>query len=110
MAHFAKLDTTNTVLEVVVVNNLDAPTEAAGIAFLNSLFGAANWKQTSYNNSTRKQYAGVGYKYDPVADVFISPQPFPSWTIDANHDWKPPVPMPNDGLVHSWNEATLSWI
>ena len=76
MAHFARLDENNTVAEVVVVNNSDAPDEATGIAFLLSLFGPANWRQCSYNGNIRKQYPGIGYTYDPVADVFIAPRPF----------------------------------
>ena len=108
MAHFAKLDESNTVTEVVVVNNSDAPDEATGIAFLLSLFGPANWKQCSYNGNIRKQYPGIGYTYDPVADVFIAPQPFLSWSLDAHHDWQPPTPMPEGLFV--WDEATLSWV
>lgn len=110
MAHFAKLDEVNTVIEVVVVNNSEAPDEAAGIAFLLSLFGPANWKQCSYNGNIRKQYPGIGYTYDATANVFIAPPPFPSWSLDANHDWKAPTPMPQDGLVYRWDEAALMWV
>jgi hypothetical protein len=113
MAHFAKLDNENKVLEVNVVNNaaLDpANEEAFGIAFLTEWSGGyTNWKQTSYNNNIRKQYAGIGFSYDPVADVFIAPQPYPSWSLDENFDWQPPTPKPIDGFW-SWDESNLSWV
>jgi hypothetical protein len=113
MAHFAELDENNIVKQVIVVNNNEllvdgVESEDKGIVFCQSLFGG-NWKQTSYNGNIRKQYAGIGYTYDPVADVFIAPQPFLSWSLDANHDWQPPTPMPTEGFWQ-WDEATLSWI
>lgn len=113
MAHFAKLDNNNVVLEVIVVNNetLDSLNEeASGIAFLTEWSGGySNWKQTSYNHRIRKQYAGVGYKYNADADMFISPQPFPSWSLNDNFDWEAPTPMPIDGKVYIWNEEDLAW-
>jgi hypothetical protein len=112
MAHFAKLDENGVVLEVVVVNNNDAPDEASGIAFLNTLF--ANdivWKQTSYNGKMRKNYAGIGYTYDEARDAFIPPQPYPSWLLNEQAClWESPTPMPTDGKMYSWDEATLTWI
>ena len=113
MAHFAKLDGNNKVLEVLVVaNNAIDPTneEESGVAVLTQTFGHTVWKQTSYTNSMRKQYAGVGYDYDPIADVFVAPQPYPSWTLDENHDWQPPTPMPTDGERYSWDEEELEWV
>jgi hypothetical protein len=78
MAHFAKLDNNNVVLEVQVVNNdvLDASNEeASGITFLTEWSGGYyNWKQTSYNSSFRKNYCGVGYYYDSIRDAFIPPK------------------------------------
>lgn len=79
MAHFAELDATNTVTQVIVVHNnelLDngVESEAKGIAFCQSLFGG-NWVQTSYNASIRKNYAGIGCTYDSVRDAFIPPKP-----------------------------------
>ena len=74
MAHFAKLNSENIVEQVVVVHNNDAPDEATGIAFLNNLFGAATWVQTSYNGNIRKNYASVGGIYDPQRDAFIAPK------------------------------------
>jgi len=107
MAHFAEIDNENKVLRVLVVSN---DLEHRGADFLaNDLELGGNWIQTSYNNNIRKQYAGIGYSYDPVADVFIAPQPFPSWFLDENFDWQPPTPRPQEGLWN-WDEATLSWV
>ena len=112
MAHFAKLNDENQVIEVNVVNNsaLDpANEEISGIAFLTEWSGGyTNWKQTSYNGNTRKQYAGIGYFYDAVNDVFVAPQPYPSWSLDNNFDWRPPTPRP-EGLNWYWDEDNLSW-
>jgi hypothetical protein len=112
MAHFVKLDENNIVVAGVVVNNnvLDIDNEEqSGVRFLNNLYGTQdNWKQTSYNHRIRKQYAGIGYSYDSVNDVFITPQPYPSWSLDKNFDWQAPTAKP-DGF-YIWNEDTLSWI
>ena len=112
MAHYAKLDNDNNVLAVHVVNNsvIDSQNEEqSGADYLNNLYGInAVWRQTSYNGKIRKQYAGVGYSYDPVADVFITPQPYASWSLDQNYDWQPPTPRPEGKW--SWDEDTLSWI
>lgn len=108
MAHFAKLDENNTVVEVVVVHNNDAPNEGSGVLFLEHLFGYSNWKQCSYSGSIRKQFPGIGFTYDPVPDVFVAPQPFPSWSLDTNHDWQAPTPKP-EGMFQ-WDEASLAWV
>lgn len=81
MAHFVKLDDNNVVTDVIVVNNetlfnLEFPdSEPVGIAFLKSLYGDGNWKQTSYNASFRGTYAGIGDTYDAEKDEFVSPEP-----------------------------------
>jgi len=75
----------------------------------NDLGLGGNWIQTSYNHNIRKQYAGIGFKYDATADVFIAPQPFSSWSLDENHDWQAPKAKPEDGLVYFWNEEKLDW-
>ena len=107
MAHFARVDDSNKVTDVLVVPDEQ---EHRGNEFLaNDLGLGGTWIQTSYNNRIRKQYAGIGYTYDPIADVFITPQPFPSWELDENHDWQPPLPMPIEGRWY-WDEATVSWI
>jgi hypothetical protein len=115
MAYMAQLDNNNVVLQVLSVSNNDCPdpapdNEAQGAAFLESLGLGSNWKQCSYNGTFRKQYAGIGYTYDAVADVFVAPQPFPSWTLDENHDWQPPVAMPTEGGPYMWDEDTLTWL
>jgi hypothetical protein len=112
MAHFAKLDENNIVLAVHVVNNEvlitdNVESEQAGIDFLTGLHGHTNWKQTSYNGTFRKQYAGIGYTYSAVDDVFIAPQPYPSWSLDDDFEWQPPIPKPEGDWV--WNEAEGEW-
>ena len=98
MAHFAKLDENNVVTQVIVVDNKDITDphtgqedEILGIAFCKKLLGG-NWKQTSYNNSMRVRYAGIGYSYNAALDAFIPPQPYASWTIDSETaDWVSPL-------------------
>lgn len=115
MAHFAQLDENNTVTQVIVVANeelmLDGvENETKGIMFCKSLFGEdTRWVQTSYNGNKRKNYAGIGYTYDPVNDWFFAPQPFPSWTLDSEAKWQAPTPYPTDGKFYTWNESTLTW-
>lgn len=107
MAYFAQTDTNNIVIQVLSVPNQE---EHRGQEFLaNDLGLPGTWIQTSYNNRIRKQYAGIGYSYDPVADVFVRPQPYPSWTLDGNHDWQPPIPYPADGDRYHWDETTQTW-
>ena len=114
MAYFAELNDANVVLRVVAVSDSDAPDPApnddAGNQFLNSIGLTGRWIQTSFNHRIRKQYAGIGYTYDPIADVFIAPQPFPSWTLDDNHDWQPPTPRPTDGDLYKWDETNQKWV
>ena len=107
MAHFAKIDDNNIVQEVLVIDN---ELEHRGEDFLaNELGLGGKWIQTSYNNNFRKQYAGVGYFYDEINDIFVSPQPYPSWVLDSNYDWQPPVERPESGFW-VWNEEVLNWI
>lgn len=117
MAHFAQLDENNVVTQVIVVANeellLDGvENETKGIMFCKSLLGEdTRWVQTSYNGNIRKNYAGIGYTYDPVADHFFAPQPYPSWTLDADAKWQAPVPYPvEENKFFTWDEPTLSWV
>lgn len=120
MAHFAKIGIDNKVLEVIVVNNVDTMTpqgvesEEVGVAFLTKLLGHAAWKQTSYNGSKRKNFAGIGYTYDSARDAFIPPKPFPSWNLnEATCLWDSPVPMPADASkdkLYMWDEAVVNWV
>jgi len=116
MAHFCKLDENNVVQQVIVVANKDTAdangneVESIGVAFCQNLLGG-NWKQTSYNANIRKNYAGIGYRYDAAIDAFVPPQPYPSWVLNnATAQWVAPVPMPSDGKMYTWNEATQSWV
>jgi hypothetical protein len=115
MAHFAKLDENNAVLAVHVVNNdvitIDGiESEQIGIDFLTQLHGYANWKQTSYNNNIRKNYAGIGDIYNEELDAFIAPKPYNSWILNEEEcQWEAPVAYPNDDGIYTWNESTLSW-
>jgi hypothetical protein len=118
MAHFAFLDSSNIVTNVIVVNN-DVITddkgveqEQLGIDFLNNLYGFGNWyKQTSYNNNFRKNYASIGFRYDPDKDAFIKPQPFTSWTLnESTCQWEAPVAYPDASKKYLWNEATTNWV
>lgn len=118
MAHFAKLDDNNVVLEINCVSNdalsnLPFPeSEPIGIAFLTEWSGGhTNWKQTSYNVSFRKNYAGIGHTYDQVLDAFIPPKPFPSWILNEQTcNWKSPIPYPDDGKRYIWNEQNQNWV
>lgn len=115
MAHFAQLDDSNTVLQVIVVANeellLDGvESEVKGVIFCKSLFGEdTKWVQTSYNGNKRKNYAGIGFIYDPIADHFYAPQPFPSWVLNDDALWEAPVARPTDGKKYTWNEDTQEW-
>ncbi len=116
MAYFARIDEDGTVLDVISISNNDAPdpaptnSEPLGQAFIAALGLEGTYVQTSYNGNFRKAYAGIGWRYDADADVFIAPQPFPSWSLDANHDWQAPTPMPAEGGPWMWDEDTLSWV
>ncbi len=106
MAHFAEIDSNNIVLRVIVVADEH---EANGAEWCNNLLGGT-WVQTSYNNNIRKQYAGIGYTYNELADVFIQPQPFASWSLNANYDWQAPIDYPADGKHYSWDESNQVWV
>jgi hypothetical protein len=118
MANFAKLNENNIVIDVVVVNNdvlmVDGEeSESAGIKFLTDTLGHSNWKQTSYNNSFRKRYAGIGFIYNSDMDIFYAPKPYQSWKF--NHeikDWEAPIPMPEGEVGYAWRwfEDSQEWI
>lgn len=118
MSHFAELNQQNIVLRVVVIDN-DAikddagiECETLGIDLCHQLFGDGGvWKQTSYNANFRKNYAGIGYRYDADLDAFIEPQPFNSWILDQEScRWVAPKPMPNDGRAYTWDESLMRWV
>ncbi|MBT4394259.1 MAG: hypothetical protein HOD33_03675 [Acidiferrobacteraceae bacterium] len=122
MAHFAEIDGTNTVVRVLVVGDDE---DHRGQEFLADDMGLdGTWVQTSYNTRgnvhygsdgepdggtpLHMNYAGVGYTWDGTG--FAPPQPYGSWTLDENYVWQPPTPMPDDGLLYEWDEATTSWV
>ena len=116
MAHYAQINSSNIVTQVIVIDNKDTADangtekEYIGAAYCERLFGGT-WKQTSYNGNIRKNYAGIGYTYDSTRDAFIPPKPFASWTLNENTcRWDSPVAMPTDGKRYSWNEEQLAWV
>ena len=118
MAHFAQLDDNNQIINVIVVANEDCfdsngvENEDIGVAFCKSLLGyETRWIQTSYNANFRKNYAGLGYYYDPDRDAFIPPTPYDSWVLDEETaQWTAPTPVPDNEKFYSWDESTLSWV
>ena len=116
MAHFAELNEEAIVIQVVVVRDDElrdadgSENEHLGLTFLNRVMGGGHWVQTSYNANFRKSYAGVGFSYDSERDAFIPPKPYDSWILnEGTCKWEPPIPMPDDGNVHRWDESTEEW-
>jgi hypothetical protein len=109
MAHYAFLDENNVVTEVIVGIDETELIEGLDPEIWYGNFRAQTCKRTSYNNKIRKQYAGIGYKYDADADVFIAPQPFVSWSLDSNFDWQAPTPAPIEGEWR-WDEEIGDWV
>ncbi len=122
MASFAKLNSENIVIRVEsVVNEVlkdsnGVEQEAIGIEFLKNLYNEQNaiWKQTSYNNNIRKNYAGIGYTYDEGRDAFIPPKSYNSWILNEETClWEPPISKPTTELeenqYYSWNEDIINW-
>ena len=102
MSHFAEINSDSIVQRVIVAEQDFINSGAVGDSFL--------WVQCSYNNNFRKQYPGNGYRYDKANDVFVAPQPYPSWSLDSNYDWQPPTVRPTeDGKMYTWNESTKAW-
>jgi hypothetical protein len=111
MAHFAKLGVGNIVEQVIVVSNDIATNEQAGVDFINKLYNTRDvWKQTSYNNNIRKNFAGIGFTYDQQRDAFIAPKPYNSWILNENIcQWEAPVTYPTDEKKYTWNENLVNW-
>ena len=125
MAHFAELNNSNEVLRVIVISNDDVEANGGELSSEAETFVASivphsedgtAWKQTSYNNNFRKQYAGIGYTYDASKNKFISPQPYPSWSLDSNDDWEAPVTHPtiteidSEPVIIYWDEDNQKWL
>lgn len=118
MAHWAEIDENSIVVRVTVGDNND-PAGDEGYSWLVENLGGT-WVKTSYNTHggvhnnggipLRKNFAGIGYLYDPIRDAFISPKPFDSWTLNEETClWESPVPYPEDGKAYTWNENTVNW-
>lgn len=108
MAHYAFLDQNNIVTEVItgidetkLIEDLDPETWYGN-------FRGQKCVRTSYNSNVRGTYAGIGYLYNEEEDIFITPQPYPSWTRNGSF-WEPSTPMPLDDKFYNWNEETLTW-
>jgi hypothetical protein len=110
MSHFARVNA-HGIVEQVIVAEQD---------FIDTLPDATSWVQTSYNTHggkhalggipLRKNYAGVGFKFDSQRDAFIPPQPFQSWTLNEDTClWDAPIPMPENGKRYAWDESILNW-
>jgi hypothetical protein len=110
MAHYAFLDSNNTVTEVItgidetyLIEGLDTETWYGN-------FRGQTCKRTSYNGNYRKNYAGLGYSYDFERDAFIPPKPYHSWLLEeATCLWIAPISYPTDGFTYTWNEPELAW-
>jgi hypothetical protein len=117
MAHFALIKDT-IVQQVVVIDNADLTNsegneqEALGVAVCHSLFGTdGTWIQTSYNGNIRKNFAGIGYKYDLTRDAFIALKPYASWVLnESTCRWEAPTPYPDDDNDYEWDESTAAWV
>jgi len=109
MAHYAFLNENNIVTEVIVGKD-ETDTAHDWEQFYGEIRNQV-CKRTSYNARIRKNYAGIGYTYDPVLDAFIPPKPFSSWVlVEDTCQWNPPVEMPTDGKKYVWDESTTNWI
>ena len=109
MAHYAFLDQNNIVTEVIVGKD-ETDTTHDWEQFYGEFRGQV-CKRTSYNNRIRKNYAGIGYSYDPDRDAFIPPKPFPSWVlVEETCRWDAPVLYPSDGKMYNWDETTINWV
>lgn len=116
MAHFAKVEN-GYVVDILVVPDEN---EANGEQYLHDLGFAGRWLQASYNTHNgvhsegkeplRYNYPGIGYLYDESADAFYLPSPFPSWSLDENFVWQPPVDYPEEGGPFVWDETEKNWI
>jgi hypothetical protein len=110
MAHYAFLDENNIVTEVIPGRH--EWEEVDGITDWEEAYGAIRGqvcKRTSYNGNIRYNYAGIGYTYDPIDDAFIAPKPYPSWVLNSQKQWEPPIAYPTDGKLYGWNEDLGEW-
>ena len=109
MAHYAFLNDNNVVTEVIVGIDETELIEGVDPETWYSQFRGQRCVRTSYNNRIRGHYAGIGHRYDDTLDIFIAPQPFPSWTMTDDGWWEAPVPYPGDGN-YRWDETNQEWV
>jgi hypothetical protein len=109
MAHYAFLDKNNVVTEVIT--GIDETETIEGLDTETWYGNLRNQKcvRTSYNSKIRGTYAGIGFTYNQDEDLFVLPQPFPSW-IRSGSFWNPPITKPNDDKFYSWDEENLKWV
>jgi hypothetical protein len=111
MAHYAFLDGNSIVTEVIVGIDETETIEGLDTETWYGNFRGQVCKRTSYNNNIRKNYAGIGMKYDQVLDAFIPEKPYPSWVLNEEScKWEAPTPMPTDDKIYTWDEGTISWV
>jgi hypothetical protein len=107
MSSWAEIDANNLVIRVLVGDNNDPAGDEGYSWLINNLGGT--WIQTSYNNRIRGIYAGIGFTYNEAEDIFITPQPYPSWIREGSF-WTAPVAYPTDGKKYAWDEEDQAWI
>ena len=127
MAHYALINKDNNVVEKVITGvdedvtqtDLDGTVVGGSTEAWEEFYENLPWhlglycKRTSRSGSIRKQFAGIDWIYDAENDVFIAPQPFPSWTLDNNYEWQPSTPAPPDASItnqYKWSEEELAWV
>ena len=108
MAHYAFINENNVVTEVITGIDETELIEGLNTETWYGNFRGQVCKRTSYNSNIRGTYAGVGYSYNKAEDIFIEPQPYPSWTRNGSF-WEAPTPMPTDDKQYQWVEADLNW-
>ena len=110
MAHYAFLDDNNIVTEVIVGKDENELLDGLTPEKWYENYRGQRCVRTSYNGNIRKQFAGIGFTYNESADVFIARQPFASWILDSNYDWKAPIAHPADGKSYLWDESKRNWV
>ena len=110
MAHYAFLNESNVVTEVIVGIDETELIEGKDPETWYGEFRGQKCVRTSYNGNIRKNYAGIGFTYDEERDAFIPPKPFNSWILDEETcRWNAPVPYPEGDQMYVWNEEEAAW-
>jgi len=118
MAHFARLNENNVVIDIHVVDNINlldennVEQELLGKEYLKTIWGEHKWVQCSYNSNFRGMYPGIGFWYLEDSDRFIAPRPYPSWTLDGGFNWQSPVAPPalENNQSANWDEENQAWV